>query len=145
MTICSRFASVVVLGVLLASPQARAQAEDQAAARSLFDEGRKLMKAGKYDDACPKLEAASKLYASAGILLNLGDCFEKIGRTASAWTEFGQSAAVADRADRRDQAAEAKRRQAALEPKLARLTIHVPREVPGLVVSRDSTDLGPAA
>ena len=64
------------------APVARAQAEDQAAARALFDEGRALMKAGQYADACPKLEAARRLFTSAGILLNLADCHEKIGRTA---------------------------------------------------------------
>jgi hypothetical protein len=145
MTICNRSSLLVALGLLLASPCALAQAEDQAAARSLFDEGRKLLKAGKLDEACPKLEAAAKLYSSPGILLNLGDCYEKSGRTASAWTEFGESAAAAERAERRDQAAEARRRQAALEPKLSRLAVQVPREVPGLVVSRDGTDLAPAA
>jgi len=145
MTTCNRLATAVALCTLLASPSVHAQAEDQAAARSLFDDGRKLLKAGKYDEACPKLEAAARLYSSPGILLNLGDCYEKSGRTASAWTEFGESAAAADRADRRDQSAEAKRRQAAVEPKLSRLTIQVPHGVPGLVVSRDGTDLADAA
>jgi hypothetical protein len=39
MTICNRLSSAVALGVL--SAPFHAQAEDQAAARSLFDEGRK--------------------------------------------------------------------------------------------------------
>jgi hypothetical protein len=145
MTICNRLSSAVALCVLLSAPCAHAQAEDQAAARSLFDEGRKLLKARNYADACPKLEAASKLYASAGILLNLGDCYEKIGSTASAWTEFGESAAAADRANRPDQAAEAKKRQAAVEPRLSRLAVRVPHEVRGLLVTRDGSELAAAA
>ena len=146
MTTCNRFSSAIVLCLVLSSGFARAQpAEDQAAARSLFDEGRTLLKAGKYGGACPKLEAAAKLYSSPGILLNLGDCYEKSGRTASAWTEFGESAAAADRAGRSDQSAEAKRRQAAVEPRLSRLTVHVAHELPGLTVSRDGSDLAPAS
>jgi hypothetical protein len=145
MTICNRLSSAFALCVLLSAPCAHAQAEDQAAARSLFDEGRKLLKARNYTDACPKLEAASKLYASAGILLNLGDCYEKVGRTASAWTEFGESAAAADRASRHDQEAEARKRQAAIEPRLSRLAIRVPHEIRGLVVTRDGSELAAAA
>jgi hypothetical protein len=126
-------------------PAARAQAEDQAAARALFAEGRALMKAGQYADACPKLEAARRLFTSAGILLNLADCHEKIGRTASAWTEFGEAAAVAKRTDRDDDAEEATRRQAALEPSLPRLTIRVAHAVPGLGVKRDGAPIASAA
>jgi hypothetical protein len=139
-------AALVCLAALVArAPAARAQAEDQAAARSLFAEGRALMKAGHYADACPKLEAARKLYTSAGILLNLADCHEKIGRTASAWTEFGEAAAVAKRTNRDDDAEEATHRQAALEPSLPHLTIRVAHPVPGLGVKRDGAPIAPAA
>jgi len=130
---------------LLAAPVAHAQAQDQAAARTLFEDGRRLLKDGKYEEACRTLEAASKLYASPGILLNLGDCYDKLGRSASAWTEFGEAAAIAARTRRNDQVSEAKRRQAAVEPKLTRLTIRVTGEVTGLTITRDQTDLASAA
>ena len=142
---CWQLASSAGLCALLSSPAAHAQAQDQAAARALFEDGRKLLQNGQYQEACRTLEAASKLYASSGILLNLGDCYEKLNRSASAWTEFGEAAAVAARTRRNDQVAEAKRRQAAVEPKLTRLTIRVSTEVTGLAVTRDQTDLGSAA
>lgn len=135
----------IALSALHLAPSARAQAQDQAAARSLFNEGRALITAGKYKEACPKLEAASTLFQSAGILLNLADCLEKIGRTASAWTEFGDAATLAERANRDGEAAEAKQRQAALEPKLCRLTIIVSSQTPGLTVKRDGSVLSSAA
>ena len=99
------------------------------------------MKSGHYDQACPKLEAASKLYVGSGVLLNLGDCYEHVGRTASAWTEFGEAATAAQQAGRPDDLAEAQRRQAALEPKLSRLAIRVTHDVQGLVLKRDHTEL----
>ena len=136
--------AVVVTAMTAAPGRARAQAEDQATARALFAEGRRLMKAGKYTDACPKLEAAQKLYSSAGILLNLGDCYEKIGKTASAWTRFGEAVSVASRSNRPEDADEAHRRQEALEPALARLVIRVPAPVAGLVVTRDGITLDEA-
>jgi hypothetical protein len=124
---------------------AHAQAEDQAAARELFNEGRELLKDGRYADACPKFEAARKLYESAGIVLNLGDCYEHVGRTASAWTEFGEAVAIAQRTGRSAEAAEAAKRQAAIEPALARLVVRVTRLSPGLSVSRDGAALPSAA
>ncbi len=143
--IASALAAAAALCMLLASPIAHAQAQDQAAARALFEDGRRLLMKGQYEQACRTLEAASKLYASPGILLNLGDCYDKLGRSASAWTEFGEAAAVASRARRNDQVSEAKRRQTAVEPKLTRLTIRVTGEVAGLAVTRDQTDLASAA
>jgi hypothetical protein len=120
---------------------AAAQAEDQATARTLFNDARDLMKAGHYDQACPKLEAANKVYPGSGVLLNLGDCYEHLGRTASAWTEFGEAASSAERMGRAADKAEAQRRQSAIEPKLSRLAIRVSKEAPGLVVKRDGSAL----
>src|SRR6202040_697588 len=110
-------------------------------ARALFNEARELMKAGQYDEACPKLEAATRLHEGSGLLLNLGDCYEHVGRTASAWTEFGEAASAAERQGRAVDQAEAQKRQAAIEPKLSRLAIRVNKEAPGLVVKRDGSAL----
>lgn len=126
--------------VVMSARDAYAQsAEDQATARALFNEARELMKAGHYDAACPKLEAASKVYPGSGVLLNLGDCYEHEGRTASAWTEFGEAASAAERLGRADDLAEARRRQSAIEPRLSRLAIRVAHDEPGLVISRDGS------
>ncbi|HEX8793941.1 MAG TPA: hypothetical protein VF765_23530 [Polyangiaceae bacterium] len=134
---------VAAAGVVLMSARgAYAQsAEDQATARALFNEAKPLMEAGHYDAACPKLEAASKVYPGSGVLLNLGDCYEHEGRTASAWTEFGEAASAAERFGRADDLAEARRRQSALEPRLSRLAIRVAHDVPGLVISRDGSEI----
>jgi hypothetical protein len=84
---------------------------------------------------------ARKLYTSAGILLNLADCYEKTGRTASAWATFGEAAAVSARTNRAEEAAEGKRRQAKLESQLMRVTLRVARDVTGLVIRRDGTEV----
>jgi serine/threonine-protein kinase len=128
--------------VLLRAPAASAQAQDQATARALFDEARQLMASGSYAQACEKLHAASKLYPGPGVLLNLGDCYEHVGRTASAWVTFGEAASTAARAERPDDEDEALRRKAALEPRLARLTIKVVAQAPsGLAVTYDGIPL----
>jgi hypothetical protein len=116
---------------------AYAQQSDAAAARPLFEEGRRLMKAGHYTEACPKLEAARQLYAGSGVLLNLGDCHEHTDRTASAWREFGEAAAAAAALGRHQEEVEANRRKALIEPRLSRVQVHVTTEVPGLVITLD--------
>jgi hypothetical protein len=134
-------ATIVIAALLASAPVARAQAEDEAAARVLFGEGRTLMKHGDYAQACPKLEAAKRLHPSAGVLLNLGDCYEHLGKTASAWTVFSEAVASAQRGRRAADEAEAKNRQNALEPKLVRIVVRVASPPPGLSVSRDDMAL----
>src|SRR5262245_20973343 len=82
-------ASLVVLGAL-ASPRAAAaqSSSDAAAARALFAEGRKLLDEGKFNEACPKFQESLRLKPGIGTRFNLADCWEKSGRTASAWGEF---------------------------------------------------------
>jgi hypothetical protein len=117
---------------------------DKTTAEALFSEGRKLMAAGRYAEACPKLEASLKLDTGVGTMLNLAECYEKNGQTASAWTEFREAASAARDAGSKDRTDLARARAAALEPKLARLTIAVPK---GQVVdvTRDGTPIESAA
>lgn len=149
MTTCSArrltLATSAAFALTFGAPAAFAQSEDQAAARALFDEGKKLMNEGQVEAACPKLEAANKLYKSAGILLNLADCHARIGKNASAWTEFGEAASVANRTNRPEDAEEALRRKAELEPLLSYLVINVAAPVDGLSVLRDGAPIAQAA
>ena len=90
---------------LLCFGAASARAEgstDKVSAEALFDEGRKLMAAGKFADACPKFEASQELDPGVGTMLNLADCYEKTGRTASAWAEFRETVSAAHNAGSRD-------------------------------------------
>jgi hypothetical protein len=129
----------------LGAAAARAQTEDKAAARVLFEEGKKLVKEGRYTEGCAKLEGAAKAYNSAGILLNLADCYEKSGRTASAWTQFGEAAAVGKRTGRSVEAAEAGRRLEQIQSRLTSLVVRVPTSVPDMAVMRDGVDVPQAA
>lgn len=113
----------VALVLALAPTSARAQAgsPDRAAAESLFAEGRELLGAGEYRRACAKLEASQKLEPALGTQLNLAHCYEKLGRTASAWAEFKGAAARAQRSGDALRKRTAHDRAAALEPRLCRL------------------------
>jgi hypothetical protein len=109
-------------------------------AETLFREGKRLLKQGDYAGACEKLDASERLEASIGTELNLANCREKLGQLATAWALFVKAAAAAKHSDtdgKRE--AEARRRAAALEPKLVHLRVVVADEarVEGLVVKRN--------
>ena len=104
---------------------AQVSTEDRVAAESLFTDAKRLMQAGDYASACPKLEASRRLEAALGTTLNLADCYEKLGRTASAWAEFKGAAAEAQKAGDGVRKATALERAAALEARLSRLQINL--------------------
>src|SRR5258708_4033668 len=100
-------------------------AENKAAADALFDEGKRLLTAGDVERACAKLEASLQVLDELGVRLNLADCHERQGRTATAWAEFRAAASQADkRGDSRS--AYARQRTDALTPRLMKLQISVP-------------------
>ncbi len=136
-----------VLAILIAPAVASAPAhadptrEDRAAATALFDEARKLADQKKYPEACPKFEAAMRLDPGMGTLFNLSDCYEQLGRTASAWSGFRDVASMAKAENRPEREQVARDRAAALEPKLSKVRILVSADVPsaGLTITRDGS------
>lgn len=124
--------------------QAQPSAESKAAAEALFDEGKKAMSAGDYANACQKFEQSDALDPAIGTELNLASCYEKAGRTASAWATFRRAAAMAKAKKQPDREKLARKRAEELEASLSRLTIVVPEavRVPGLVVTRNGSEVG---
>lgn len=123
---------------------AQPSAESKAAAEALFDEGKKAMSAGDYASACQKFEQSDALDPAIGTELNLASCYEKAGRTASAWATFRRAAALAKAKKQPDREKLARKRAEELEASLSRLTIVVPdaARVPGLVVTRNGSEVG---
>ncbi|WP_437685438.1 hypothetical protein [Sorangium sp. So ce176] len=120
--------------------------EERAAAVALFDEGRALMAAGKHAEACPKFAESHGIDPGIGTLFNLSDCYERIGKTATAWIGFRDVAAASLSAGQMERERVARARAAALEPRLSRLQIVVPPEaaVAGLELTRDGFPVGRA-
>lgn len=143
----SVFGVALGVGVIAAgamAPQALAQSSNKVAAQALFEEGRKLMGAGKIDEACPKFAESQKIDPSVATLLNLANCHEKGGRTATAWATYKEAASAANVAKRGDLLVTAQKRAAALEPTLSRLQITTSAAVDGLEVKRDGAVMGSA-
>ncbi len=129
----------VLIALCLAATNARAD-DEKPLAQVLFDEARDLMASGEYAAACPKLEESQRLDPGGGTLLNLGACYEKLGRTASAWAIYQEALSVARKDGRDDRADEAQARIVELSSELLRLRLVVRSpKLEGLVISKNGT------
>jgi hypothetical protein len=115
----------------------QASAADPATATMLFNEGRRLVNAGHYAEACPKFEESERLDPGIGTQFNLADCYQHIDRFASAWALFLDVASSAGGTGQQARESLARKRALALEPKVSKLMIATPRNAAGLEVRRN--------
>jgi hypothetical protein len=142
-----RFASIAPVCVVLLQATSAAAQNDKAAAEALFDQGLRLMKQNSFSDACPKLEESERIDPAVGTLLYLGECYERVGKTASAWATFREAASLANNSNQADRARVAGGRAQDLEGKLSRLSIELAPDVAritGVVVKRNGQRLEPS-
>ena len=125
---------------LFLAPFARAEsATDKTTAEVLFKQAREKLAAGDYAAACPAFEASQRLDPAAGTLLNLADCYERVGRIASAWAYFTEVAGMSAATGQVKREAVARQRAEALVPRLANISIRVLGGGAGRTVVRDGT------
>jgi tetratricopeptide (TPR) repeat protein len=136
-----RVVSTALVALLLAlSGAARADnQDDKSVALALFEQGRTFVAQGDYANAAVKFEGAAKILHTFGILFNLATCYEKLGRTASAWSTWREAGSIARAARKPDDEARAAERERALAPALSQLTIVVPptAKLPDLEIARN--------
>jgi hypothetical protein len=112
--------------VLLSSRASFADDDVQKArATGLFAEAQALSQAGKHAEACAKFEESVRLHSGVGNQYHLADCWEKIGRTASAYTTFQRVVEKTRELEQPEREKAARERADALAPKLTRLRIEV--------------------
>lgn len=125
--------------VVLAGGRAYA---DTAAAEAAFVKAKELSADGKWAEACPLFEASYKADPALGALVNMADCHQHIGKTATAWAEFREALDIAKK--RGDQSREEFSQQQIdlLVPRLDKVHLErPPQPTPGLVVKIDDTDV----
>jgi hypothetical protein len=134
-------ACACLLSVLAAPRVARAQvsAEEKATAEAVFEEGMRLIKQGNFAEACPKFEMSQRVEPAVGTMLYLAECYENTNRTASSWAMFREAASLAETSNQVERMKTAQARAKRLEPRLAWLTIDVPKDaaLPGLQLRRN--------
>ena len=122
-----RRVAAIVGQLLTAAPAFGAPtASEKAAAEALFKNGTELMQQQSYAEACSKFEASSAIEPGLGVKLWLADCYDRVGRTASAWALFSESAAMAQKSGQDDRARAATQRASELETRLSKLELAPP-------------------
>lgn len=143
----ARVACAVLLAVGLGSSVASAQGGDAASADALFVRAKALADAGQMAAACPMFAQSYKLDPTAvGVLLYMGACHESTGKIATAWTTFREARDAAQRSNQVDRVRIADARIAALEPRLPRMRLVLPKEAAeqGWTIRRDDIVLSPS-
>jgi len=120
-----------------------AHGSDPVAAETLFRAGREAADRREWSRACDLFAESNRLDPAPGTLLNLGECSENTGKVASAWRYFLMAS---DQLGMDPRAEIARERVAALERRMPRLTLRLPKNGPRLeMVLRDGTELGPTS
>jgi len=133
-------ALVIGIGVLGAPVLVQASESNKAAAEALFNEGRVLMQADRFDEAIAKLKASQDLDPALGTLLNIAECYERLGRTASAWAQYREIVSLARQAGMKDREEFAEQKAKALEPRISKLAINLKPgtgDASGMKITRD--------
>jgi hypothetical protein len=141
-------ALVVAISGGVTDARADVSGSDRAAAEALFRQGKAFAAAGKTAEACDKFAESQRLDPGTGTLLELAQCDERAGRLASAWGEYTEASAAAQKAGRADRVKFAQAGIARAEATMAHLVIQVPeavRAVAGLSITRDGTVVGPGS
>jgi hypothetical protein len=138
---------LVVVGVLSLIGEARAQpAEEGSPAEIAFREGRTAMAAGDLGKACARFADSQRLGPAAGTQLNLAECLDKRGLTASAASTYEDAAKSAAQRGRADWEKLARERSEVLKKLAPRVTFRVATtELDGLSLLGDGTAVQPNA
>ncbi len=110
-------------------------------AEALFDQGLRLMDAGDFAAACPKLDESQRLDPGIGTLLYLGECYMSLGKTASAWMSFREAAFQARRSGETEREATAVRHADELRQRLSFLVIELDEPPTGTRIELDGQEL----
>jgi hypothetical protein len=137
------FAGFVLLTTLAVRPAHADTPRDAVAAEALFRAGREAFKKGDFATACNDFAESQRLDAAAGTALNLSECDERLGRTASAWKDLREAMDLLPPND--DRLPAARERLPRLEARLPKLVIRLAASAPkDAKVFRDDVELGPS-
>jgi hypothetical protein len=115
----------VFLGAFGFPERSWAQSQSSVAQR-LFEEARVLQSKGQIEEACARFEASEKVEPAVGTLLNLAECAERKGKTATAWQRYRQAATMAARRADAEREALAQRKSDAVMERLSRVVLRPP-------------------
>jgi hypothetical protein len=132
--VAALFACSLAAGAARAAPPPNT---DAARADALFREGLRFFESGQTAKACERFDASYQIDPALGTLQNLALCHEKDGKLVRAYDEFAELAAKAQQAGKSQRADVAREHLAALDSKVARLTLAFAEDLRVLAVEVD--------
>jgi len=137
-------AAALFLAIAASAPAALAQPSAAGDADRLFDEGRRLLDAGRAAEACPYFERSQELDPGRGTLINIAACYEAVGRLVDALRVFRDVQQQSEQAHDTPRAAAARRRISEIAARIPHLTLEVATPRPeGFVVAVDRLETNP--
>ncbi len=134
---------LALAGLLLTLPATRTFAQtpaDKARADKVFREGREAAKRGEFAQACSLFAESQRLDPTAGTLINLADCSEKLGDLVAARGHLQQALGRLKPTD--DRVPVVQKRLTALEEVIPRLVVRLPTDSPaGLHLEVDGREV----
>jgi hypothetical protein len=135
---------LIALAVAMPCRASAPSAADIAVAQRSFDEARALFGAGKTAEACERFAQSQHLDPKLGTLLNLAICHEKLGKVASAWSEFHDARSIATAQALKERVQFADEHLATLAPLLSYVRIRMDAETraggPGVRLDDEPVD-----
>jgi serine/threonine-protein kinase len=135
-----RLRAPLLIALAWAAPAAAQVTDAEQRADELFEQGRRLAAEGKHAEACAAFEDSQALDPAAGTLINLGDCYAKLGRTATAWSRYHLAMERAQMEKDEPRRKLAENRAAEMALRISRLRI-VSAAHPQTVIALDGTPL----
>jgi hypothetical protein len=128
------FSLSLALGVALLGAPKRAAADaspaEKAAAEALFREAVAFIEQDQIGPACEKFAASQAIDPALGTMLRLADCYDRAGKTASAWALFDQAASTARSANQPERERIAVERAKELESRLSKVAVSLTGAAP---------------
>jgi hypothetical protein len=140
-------ATAALLAALGVTSAAHATSEqDRGSARQELTQAQDLKKQGQLPEALAHFEESQRLDPKLTTLMELGDCEEQLGKLIEAQAHFAEARDKAAHDELPQSKAKAELRRAAVEKRLAHLTLQLPADAPpGAQVFRDDALLEAAS
>lgn len=123
---------IAAVALHTALAHAEPSATERATAEALFQQAAALMNEQQFEKACQKFEASQQLDPALGTMLRLADCYDRAGKTASAWAMFQDVRSLAERRSETERQQIAIERIADLEKRLSKLALDIDPKNAGL-------------
>lgn len=135
---------MIVIAMAAAPVATAAPPPNETPAQALFDRGVADMEAGRFEKACPAIEASQRMEPMPGTLFALAECEAQRGRLATAIQRYSEYLALyraftpKRKLEQKDRAQASEAQLKKLDLSVPRLTLLLPPEAPAdVVVKRD--------